>query len=81
MLTSHSAGIHASPSSSPWFRLVVLGGLSAPRPWPFAFSMAQLVSPAQPFSLPTQRTSGPTSLKITAFGWHSRTVRSKLGKS
>ena len=33
----------------------------------------KLSSPAKPCSLPIQRTSGPTSLKIATPGWSSRT--------
>ncbi len=41
----------------------------------------QQVRPAKPFSLPTQRTSGPTSLKITALGCSLRTTSRKRGQS
>jgi hypothetical protein len=37
------------------------------------------VSNATPFSLPTHRTSGPTSLNIAAIGWSSRTELPRVG--
>jgi len=44
-------------------------------------SVAQHGSPAMPRSFPTQRTSGPASLNITAPGISSRTSFQVFGQS
>ena len=41
----------------------------------------QFGSPAEPVSLPIQRTSGPASEKITASGWSRRTTPQNRGQS
>src|SRR2546427_8164615 len=69
METSHSAGTQCVPGRSPRFRRATSAfpGEKSPR-----FDVAQHVSPAIPFSFPTQRISGPASLKSTVVGCRDR---------
>src|SRR5438067_13805922 len=80
MLTSHSAGIQFFPCIFPRFN-VSTGGAPAPGVNPTVSSKFQLVCPAIPFSFPTQRTWGPTSLKITVFDDIAFTVLLNLSQS
>ena len=69
--TSHSAGSQCVPGRSPAFSRA---WSASPGTKSSRSSVAQHVSPASPRSLPTQRTSGPASLKMHASGCSSRTI-------
>jgi hypothetical protein len=58
-----------------------LPGDAGPPSSPTGSKLAQQGSPAMPRSLPTQRTSGPTSLKTTASGCMARIISQVRGQS
>ena len=80
--TSVSPGRHAAPLGSPSLSIRVTASPSAPGYGTTPGSTVdQLVSPATPRSLPIQRTSGPASENITAFGCKRRTSAHTRGQS